>query len=545
MSPENTNSNSLTLTPEGMVKEAFHVKTKDPYKIFLETDKMNPNPKMTIGKHEFNQEDSIKSALIELQRSNNNFTIFTKININPSNTSKDILPELIKSFKNTEELGGEQIIFGLNKTAFKFNIDPLNNTLEIKTGNIIIQDNKKIFNPGIEINQDNVTNAVGDASGIIETTIKKIHELNGMPIPNVELILHPPEEQITRVPEKAHDTQYDEESLLKLLEIPNPHVSFDNIGGNEEAKEELQGLSQAIENPLEYRLDGLKPPKGILLYGPPGTGKTKLVKALASKTGAQFLYLKGSDIYSRWVGDSEKFLDAVFKLARNSKKRTIIFLDEIDKITPRITSESNEVTNRVSGTLQTLLDGMESNENFTVVAATNRLDLVNPAVIRPGRFTEMIEVGLPNEEARKGIFDIHIKDIQNISNEASKEIAYLEAKEKIDAHSAKENWDIAAKEKAYAEAKKTADTALGPKLFEDPDFNALLPETNGLSGADIANIIDFAAKERSRQKEKSPINTELFKKFINKRKEEIKKQQTGNKGNEAPQNSKYNVPIYE
>lgn len=502
------------LFPEKTNNKGIHVEVKNPYDIFLNADKMNPHPKMTIGKHEFNQKDSIKNALIELQRDNNNFTIFTEIKINPSNTNKDILSELTKSYKDTEELGGEHIIFGLNKTAFKFNIDPLNNTLEIKTGNIITQDNKKIFNPGIEINQDNVINAVGDTSRIIETTIKKIHELNGTPVPNEELLLQSPTEKRGEEQEDNHNPQH-EENLRKMLEIPNPHESFDNIGGIEEAKEELQRLSLAIENPLEYRLDGLKPPKGILLHGPPGTGKTLLVKALASKTDAQFFYLKGSDIYSRWVGDSEKFLADTFSLARKSKKRTIVFLDEIDKITPRITSEGNEVTNRIAGTLQTILDGMEPNENFTIVAATNKPYDVNPDVIRPGRFDEIIEVGKPNEKARKEIFDIHIKNIQNMSNEAAKEIA----------------------EKTQSDVKEI-------KLFEEPDFNTLLHETDGLSGADIAKIVRSAAKERSRQIEKSPINTELLIKCINKRKEEIEKQKTENKGNENPQDSKFDLPLY-
>jgi len=151
------------------------------------------------------------------------------------------------------------------------------------------------------------------------------------------------------------------------------------------------------------------PPKGVLLYGPPGTGKTMLAKAVANESEANFISIKGPELLSKWVGESEKAVREVFRKARQASP-TIIFFDELDSITPvRGGRGDSQVTERVISQILTELDGLEELKDVVVIGATNRIDIVDPALLRPGRFDKLLKVPVPDLDARKDILKIHLE----------------------------------------------------------------------------------------------------------------------------------------
>lgn len=193
-----------------------------------------------------------------------------------------------------------------------------------------------------------------------------------------------------------------------LVEVPN--VKWTDIGGLAEVKEELQ---EAIEWPLKYpeffAHMNTAPPKGVLLHGPPGTGKTMLAKAVANESEANFISIKGPELLSKWVGESEKAVREVFRKARQASP-TIIFFDELDSITPvRGGRGDSQVTERVISQILTELDGLEELKDVVVIGATNRIDIVDPALLRPGRFDKLLSVPVPDLDARKEILKIHLE----------------------------------------------------------------------------------------------------------------------------------------
>jgi len=202
-----------------------------------------------------------------------------------------------------------------------------------------------------------------------------------------------------------------EPSALREVYVEVPNVRWSDIGGLEEAK---QALREAVEWPLKYpelfERANIKPPKGILLYGPPGTGKTLLAKAVATESEANFITIKGPEIFSKWVGESEKAIREIFRKARQAAP-CIIFIDEIDAIAPRRGSGigDSHVTDRVVNQLLTEMDGIEDLKGVVVIAATNRPDILDPALLRPGRFDRLIYVPLPDARAREEIFKIHLR----------------------------------------------------------------------------------------------------------------------------------------
>jgi len=219
--------------------------------------------------------------------------------------------------------------------------------------------------------------------------------------------------------EKLVLTQQDFQEALKvvrpsalrevLIEIPN--VRWTDIGGLENVKQELV---EAVEWPLKFKNDfkrmGVKPPKGVLLYGAPGTGKTLLAKAVAKESEANFILVKGPEMLSKWVGESEKAVREVFKKARQTAP-TIIFFDEIDAIAPRrgMSSEDGHVTERVVNQLLTEMDGLQDLSDILIIGATNRPDILDTALLRPGRFDRIILVPVPDIKTRKEIFKVHTK----------------------------------------------------------------------------------------------------------------------------------------
>ena len=200
-------------------------------------------------------------------------------------------------------------------------------------------------------------------------------------------------------------------SAMREVFIESPDIHWKDIGGIEDVKQELK---EVVEWPMMYpamfKHLNAKPPKGILLYGPPGTGKTMLAKAVATESEANFISVKGPEFLNKWVGESEKAVRETFRKAKHASP-CIIFFDEIDSIVPiRGGSSDSNVTERVVSQLLSEIDGLEELHNITVIAATNRPDIIDPALLRPGRFDRMVYVPPPEKESRLEIFRIHLAD---------------------------------------------------------------------------------------------------------------------------------------
>ncbi len=253
-------------------------------------------------------------------------------------------------------------------------------------------------------------------------------------------------------------------STMREVLIEKPNVRWEDIGALEEAKQELK---EAVEWPLKYgkvfEHMSAKPPKGILLYGPPGTGKTMLAKAVATESEANFIAVKGPEFLNKWVGESEKAVRETFRKARQASP-CVIFMDEIDSIAPergKGNGGDDGVTERVISQMLTEMDGLESLNNVVVIAATNRPDIMDPALLRPGRFDKSILIGPPDEASRESIFGIHTK---------------------------------------------------GKPLADDVDLKALAGRTEGCTGADIAAICNEAVMNAVRRliaKGKEPTDEEI------------------------------------
>ncbi|MCV0399363.1 MAG: CDC48 family AAA ATPase [Nitrosarchaeum sp.] len=232
-------------------------------------------------------------------------------------------------------------------------------------------------------------------------------------------------------------------SALREVQVQIPNVSWDDVGGLDDLKEELR---EAIEWPIKHKeafeYVDVQSPKGVLLYGPPGTGKTLIAKALAKMTESNFISVKGPELLSKWVGESEKGVREIFRKARQVAP-CIIFFDEIDALVPRRSgSDSSHVSENVVSQILTEIDGLEELHNVLIIGATNRLDIVDEALLRPGRFDRIIEVPKPDAKGREHIFKIHTQ-------------------------------------------KKP--------LAEDVDVSKIVELTNGFSGAEIAAIANRAA----------------------------------------------------
>jgi transitional endoplasmic reticulum ATPase len=203
-----------------------------------------------------------------------------------------------------------------------------------------------------------------------------------------------------------------EPSAMREFFVEVPKITWNDVGGLSDVK---QSLIEAVEWPLSkpeiFKRLGIHTPRGILLYGPPGTGKTLLAKAVAHESKANFISIKGPEVMSKWVGESEKAVRELFKKARQVAP-TIVFLDELDAIAPRRgTYSGSHVTDSVVNQMLTSIDGLESMEGVVVIGATNRPDIIDPGLLRPGRFDRLIFTPAPDQDARHAIFRIHTKDM--------------------------------------------------------------------------------------------------------------------------------------
>ena len=216
-------------------------------------------------------------------------------------------------------------------------------------------------------------------------------------------------------------------SGMREVFIENPEVQWDDIGGLLDVKRELQ---EAVEWPMKYpklyEELGHKMPRGILLHGPSGTGKTLLAKAVATESEANFISVRGPELLSKWVGESERGIREIFRRARQASP-SVIFFDEIDSIAPvRGAGGETAVTERVISQLLTELDGMENMHNVVVLAATNRADMIDTALLRPGRFDKIVQVPMPDKDSRKSILEIKAKEIPTVTDPKDPDYVNLE-----------------------------------------------------------------------------------------------------------------------
>ena len=280
----------------------------------------------------------------------------------------------------------------------------------------------QIHTRGMPLNEEiKVTELAGVTHGFVGADLAALCREAAMKclrrfLPKIDL----DEEEIpSEILDQLEVTKSDFDSALKEIQpsairevmIENPNVKWEDVGGLYGAKQEL---IEAVEWPLklEEKFDemGIKPPKGVLLYGPPGCGKTLLARAVATESEANFIAIKGPEIFSKWVGESEKAIREVFRKARTAAP-AIIFFDEIDAITTRrgMANSDSNVSSRVISQLLTELDGLESLKDVVIVAATNRPDIIDPALLRHGRFDRVIFIDPPGEAERLIIFQIYTR----------------------------------------------------------------------------------------------------------------------------------------
>jgi len=289
-------------------------------------------------------------------------------------------------------------------------------------------------------------------------------------------------------------------------------ITYEDIGG---LKEELQKVREVIELPLRYpelfqRL-GIDPPKGVLLYGPPGTGKTLIAKAVANEIGASFFTINGPEIMSKFYGESEQRLREIFEEAKENAP-SIIFIDEIDSIAPKREDVTGEVERRVVAQLLTLMDGLEERGQVIVIGATNRIDAVDPALRRPGRFDREIEIGVPDREGRYEIFQIHTRNMP-LEAKYSREFvldAIERYKRQIDDPELIKNLDFLYDEvknlEKEEEVKAAVKNLLPQEIIDELEveitrsmLRSLADQTHGFVGADIEALCKEAAMKALRR----------------------------------------------
>ena len=217
-----------------------------------------------------------------------------------------------------------------------------------------------------------------------------------------------------------------EPSAMREVLVELPKITWNDVGGLESAKQQVQeSVEWPLTSPEKFDRMGVNAPKGVLLYGPPGTGKTLMAKAVANETNANFISVRGPQLLSKWVGESEKAIRQTFRKARQVSP-TIIFFDELDSLAPsRGQDMGNNVSERVVNQLLTELDGLEEMGDVMVIGATNRPDMIDPALLRSGRFDRLVMIGQPDQEGREQILEIHTGDTPLAPDVSLREVAEI------------------------------------------------------------------------------------------------------------------------
>lgn len=306
----------------------------------------------------------------------------------------------------------------LNKYAPEHIKEDVSKILEIDANKVMIE---KAFSQGIEKDLEEIAE---NTHGFVGADLAALSKESAMVVLRKvlpDIALDKDEEIPKEILERLRLRKSDFYEALKTVRpsamrevlIEMPVTKWDDIGGLESIKQNLkEAVEWPLNNPKVFTRMGVRPPKGVLLYGPPGTGKTLLAKAVANESKANFISIKGPELLSKWVGDSEKAVRKVFEKARQASP-AIIFFDEIDSIAPRRGGNDGEghATERVVNQLLTELDGLEDLANVVVIAATNRPDLIDTALLRPGRFDRIIMASVPDAATREKIFAIHTEKI--------------------------------------------------------------------------------------------------------------------------------------
>ena len=280
-------------------------------------------------------------------------------------------------------------------------------------------------------------------------------------------------------------------SALREVLIEKPTTRWADIGGLDAVKQELiEAVEWPLQHPESFRRMGVRPPKGILIYGAPGTGKTLLARAVANESNANFISIKGPELLTKWVGESEKAVREVFKKARQTAP-TIIFFDEVDSLAPKRGANSgSHVTETVVNQLLTEMDGLEEMQDVVVIAASNRPDIIDTSLLRPGRFDRMILAPIPDEKTRLEIFNVHTKGMPIVLTK--EEVENLDGKfesKKLNLVS-----NIAVGESiSESDLKKEKKVNFKDGSDRDKLLHYLAQKTEGYAGADIESVCREAA----------------------------------------------------
>jgi len=330
-------------------------------------------------------------------------------------------------------------------------------TGKLKDGTEFVTDNPRSENFKEEMLLYNVNVVESSNMGLIDRIIPLILMLGA-----IGMVVY-----LVRNGSKQAEKEMENMANIDVVDTLSNKVTFNDIAGNEEAKESLKELVDFIKEPEKYSKYGARLPRGVLLYGPPGTGKTLLAKALASEAGVPFYAASGSDFVQVYAGLGASRIRGLFKKAKQSGK-SVIFIDEIDALgKARKGGNSNlgsEEGDRTLNALLTEMSGFKENEGIIVLAATNRIDTLDEALLRPGRFDRQIEVGLPDKNGRLAILKIHSKN---------------------------------------------------KPLSEDVDLERIARETVYFSGAQLENMMNEAAMIAARNKDKLITMEHIDKAFLN------------------------------
>ncbi|MBU0457619.1 MAG: CDC48 family AAA ATPase [Nanoarchaeota archaeon] len=397
----------------------------------------NLNEEIPLGEEELVKlEDKIKTFNNKLKQIKVDIKEISDVKDNLKK-SRTILNNLVEEMIKFDEMKSKQVLNNLGTKIIETNLSELYQKLQ--KFNLIESIVAKAKREGIDQDQKEIAkvthgfvgadlNALAKEAAMIVLRrilpdLKQKGVEEGQPIPSEIL-------------EKLQVTQKDFLESLKVVRpsamrevlVETPDVSWDDIGGLEDIKEKLK---EAVEWPLNkpevFKKMGIRPPKGILLYGPPGTGKTLLAKAVAKESEANFILVNGPSLLSKWVGESEKALRHIFRKARQTSP-TILFFDEIDALVPRrgSSNDGSKVNDKMVNQMLTEMDGLESLNDVVIIGATNRPDIVDPALLRQGRFDRIIMTYIPEEEGRKRIFNIYTEkmpiakdvDIDKLANKS-------------------------------------------------------------------------------------------------------------------------------
>lgn len=305
---------------------------------------------------------------------------------------------------------------------------------------------------------------------LVAAVAEAVYQYSGLPRPESSLVLRPTGvsvesalgglrrvgrgtvDLIGRLPNsRAPGELYDPTGRAEVGDEP---TSFADVGGQDSARAELETICLAVQEPGAFRAWGARPPRGVLLYGPPGTGKTLLARALAHEAGARFLHVRATDVVSKWYGEAEQRVQQAFDRARREVP-AVIFFDEIDALA-RDRDVAHEATHRVVSTFLENMDGLREVDGVIVLAATNRPEAVDEALLRPGRFDRLVEVPMPDRDGRQAIFGVHMR-----------------------------------------RAERRARRPLFAELDEER-WRSLLDATEGFSGADVAETVRRALEAKVR-----------------------------------------------